>query len=119
VVVLCHYELWWWKSGDEKLARWHQLKPSFDPSFNFQHSSTELFMATLIAAIESPWLSGTHIDGVFPDITNNYAHGEFHAVGSATLDNQVFNSAPCEFSEPIFFPASQRATSQATQDEPG
>jgi len=42
-------------------------------------------MATLIAAMEVPWLSGMHIVGVFSDITNNYAHGEFHAVGSTTL----------------------------------
>lgn len=89
------------KSSDKIMSRygyWHcgiwlnsHILPSFDPSLNC--SSTELFMATVIAAIQVPWLNGTRI--VFSDITNNYVHSEFHAVSPDNVDNKVFNSAPC------------------------
>ena len=67
----------------------HLLKFAHQPLFR---TLIQLFMAIVIAAIEVPWLSGTH---VFSDITNNYAHGECHTVGSGDLDNKVLNSASC------------------------
>lgn len=73
------------------LARWHCLNSHNTPSGPLIRTLFQLFMATLIAAIEVPWLGGTHIFGVFSDITNNYAHG---GCGSGDLDNKVLNSAP-------------------------